>query len=191
MGKQKTLVQAGAVYQLKLSLRYVEPPVWRRLLVRGDATLSKLSRIIQIAMGWEDEHLHCFNFGNMKFGVPDRDFPQLRLVDERRPTLDQLALEKGKKFQYEYDFGDGWLHEIKVEKISEPDATKGLAVCLGGERACPPEDCGGPGGYEDLLEAIKDENHECHEDMIDTFGEDFDAEAFDLESVNAELRRLK
>lgn len=177
------------IYQLKVTLRHVHPPVWRRILLPADTKLPKLHRVLQVVMGWEDEHLHAFQKGQVQYGEPSRDFPGM-FKNERNVRLDQIA-GVGDRFVYEYDFGDGWEHDVVVEKALPAEKGKRYPVCIDGKRACPPEDCGGPPGYENLLEALADPKHEMHDDMIEWIGEEFDPEAFEIEEVNDELRSLR
>ena len=137
-------------------------------------------------MGWEDAHLHAFKINRVNYGVPDPDFPG-DIRNERNIRLDSVA-KAGETFIYEYDFGDGWLHEIQVEKESPIEFGVKYPHCLAGERACPPEDCGGPFGYQQMLDAINDPNHPEHEDFLEWIGGDFDPEYFDLEQTNEILQ---
>lgn len=140
-------------------------------------------------MGWTDSHLHQFIVGPTYYGVPHPEFPD-NTRNERSVRLDQVAAEGG-TFLYEYDFGDGWLHEIKVEKVLPAEASVRYPRCLAGKRACPPEDCGGIPGYEHLLEVLREPRHEEYEEMREWLPEGFDPEAFGLaESKNA-LRRVR
>lgn len=178
------------IYQIKVTLRDVSPPAWRRVEVPGDTKLGKLHRILQAALGWTDSHLHAFRIGRTVYGVPDPDFPDDETVNERNVRLARIAAQ-GDKLIYEYDFGDGWEHELRVEKVIPADPAVHYPRCTAGSRACPPEDCGGPGGYEHLLEVLRDPKHEEHDEMREWIGGDFDPEAFDLEAVNRELWRVK
>lgn len=177
------------IYRIKVTLRHVAPPVWRRIEVPADIKLDKLHRILQVAMGWTDSHMHAFRLGMEQYGAPSREFPGM-FKSERTARLDQLVGEGGKLI-YEYDFGDGWEHELKVEKVLAGEKGKRYPACLAGKRASPPDDCGGPPGYERLLEVLRDPKHEEHEEMREWIGGDFDPEAFDLETVNRELWRMK
>ena len=177
------------IYQIKVALQYTNPPIWRRIEVPGDIKLGKLHRILQVAMGWCDSHLHTFRIGKTVYGIPDPDFPD-DIQNERAVRLDSVAAQ-GDKVTYEYDFGDGWLHELKIEKTIPADPSLHYPRCTAGVRACPPEDCGGPPGYEHLLEVLRDPKHEEHEEMREGVGEDFDPEEFDFAVINQELWRLK
>ena len=174
------------VLQLKVTLAGVaDPPVWRRLLVPAAIRLDRLHQVIQAAVGWEDYHLHAFSNGKVRYGRPD---PELRLRDEREATLGDLIPRKGGRAYYLYDFGDDWEHELLVEKRLAAEPGMAYPVCVAGEGACPPEDCGGPWGYEHLREVLADPTSDEHEDMLAWLGldkgNDFDPHRFDLNQVN-------
>ena len=180
------------IYQLKISLKYARPPIWRRLQVRCDVTLAKLHGILQTTMGWHDGHLHQFIVGRTYYGVPREDaFFDMDTKDERKVRLDQLLASPKQKMNYEYDFGDGWEHEILLEKVLAPEPGARYPRCIAGARACPPEDCGGVAGYENFLAAIRDANHEEHDEYLEWIGREFDPEEFELEEVNAALRQIR
>ena len=149
------------IYQIKVTLKHSKPPIWRRTQVPGDVNLGRLHRILQVVMGWEDYHLHQFIVGDDYYGEPHPDYevwgPEMR--DEGRASLAQIAPGEKAKFLYEYDFGDGWEHELLVEKILPPEPGVDYPRCLKGKRACPPEDVGGVWGYANFLEAISDPGH--------------------------------
>ncbi len=170
-------------YQIKITLMGIEPPVWRRIQVPADITLEALHDIAQIAMGWEDAHLHLFIVNGEEYGATDPEFGTT-IHDEREALLGQLA-KPGDRLAYVYDFGDDWEHEIRIERVLHVETTEGLPRCIGGERACPPEDCGGAPGYARLLQILADPDHEEHEDMLDWLGDEaLDPEAFDPEGIN-------
>lgn len=167
---------------LHASLRAIDPPIWRRMAVAEDLKLSQLHAVIQAAFGWEDCHLHEFQFGIERFGRPDFDegFPAdgPRMGDERKVTLAKALVAK-REFTYWYDFGDDWWHDFVVEgREPMPDGAP-RAELLAGERAGPPEDCGGPFRYPDLLVALRDRKHPEHAELKEWVG-DFDPERFDL-----------
>jgi len=188
MSPQKS-PQSETVYQLKVTLKGSKPPIWRRILVDPNTKLNQLHHILQDTMGWYDSHLHQFAVGRTLYGVPDPDFdfgPET--LNEKSFMLGQLAPKAKSKLSYEYDFGDGWEHELLVEKVLPTDPELRYPVCVAGARACPPEDCGGVWGYADLLETIKDPNNPEHAEMLEWLGGEFDPEAFDVDAIN---RRLK
>lgn len=176
------------IYQVKVTLEGSKPPIWRRLLVHSDITLGDLHDIIQAAFGWFDYHLHQFIVGDTYYGEPHPDyFDWTEMNDEQEVKLRQIAAGEGSKFRYEYDFGDGWLHQILVEKVLPPEPGQEYPVCIKGRRACPPEDVGGIWGYYYFLEAIQDPEHEEHETYLEWIGDEFDPDAFDLEEANEAL----
>lgn len=173
------------ILQIKVTLRETKPPVWRRLLLPSNLNLEHLHQILQLAMGWMDCHLHEFEIGGRRYGAKDPDFDG---VDERKVKLRDVLGVKGAKGKYTYDFGDGWEHSLLVEKVLPPEPGKAYPMCVAGKRACPPEDCGGPWGYEEFLEAMADPEHEQHEELSEWIGGEFDPEAFDVDEVNRMLK---
>ena len=144
-------------FRARLDLHATKPPVWRRLELPGDLTLSQLHRVIQAAMGWTDSHLHRFRTGSddrsahfvTSFDVEEGEDGVL----EADVRLDQLVAGKGDRIWYEYDFGDGWDHVLTIEGLLDEPPTQ--VRCTGGRGACPPEDCGGVGGYEELAASVR------------------------------------
>jgi hypothetical protein len=177
-------------YTLHINLLEIEPAIWRRLVVPGSMTLAKLHRAIQVAMGWESYHVYLFTVGRHSYGEGVSEWNELeqRVQNAKRTTLEEVAPRKGARFLYTYDMGDGWNHEIRVEAIQNESLTN--IRCLAGERSCPPEDCGGPPGYERLLEKLFDPKHPEHHEMKEWAG-DFSPESFSVEAVNRRLARLK
>ena len=179
------------VYQIKILLRHTKPPIWRRVLVRGDSTLADLHRVIQTAMAWEGYHLHEFEVGGRCYGEPDPTWSDWDAEDEAEVRLDQIVTGEGFKMGYTYDFGDNWEHALLVERVLPLDSQQTYPMCIKGKRAAPPEDVGGVWGYEEFLRALKDPDHPEHQDYVDWWGEEpFDPAAFDREAVNAELHGL-
>ena len=179
------------IYQLKIALPYIKPPIWRRLEVHADMTFAALHAVIQRAMGWEDDHLWAFYVEKTEVSPASEqlDFPGVRRAQPADgTTLDQMLAGRRIKFRYVYDMGDDWLHEIKVEKTLSALPDMQYPRCTGGERACPPEDCGGFPGYFHLREAMADPNHPEHNEMVEWVGEEWDPEAFDLDAVNKSLQ---
>jgi hypothetical protein len=177
------------VLQLRVVLDEVEPVVWRRVLVPGSVRLDKLHRILQATMGWEDSHLHSFRVGDQLFGMQFDDYPDEEL-DEKSVTVIQ-AFGDSTLMAYEYDFGDSWLHGVHVEDCWRMPVGLRFGVCLSGENACPPEDCGGVSGYSHMLGVLAEQDHEEYESLLEWLGGDFDPEAFDIALANARLQRVR
>jgi hypothetical protein len=176
------------VYQIIVTLAEVtEPPVWRRLLIPATMPLRQLHDVIQAAMGWQDSHLHCFTDGQHTYGFPEAE---LAFTDDRSVLFGNLDLGSG-GIRYTYDFGDNWEHDIVVESVGAAQEGERYPRCIDGAGACPPEDCGGPPGYEQLRAVLADPGNEEHDDMLTWLGLDhaseFDPAAFDIEAVNCGL----
>ncbi|MFF3852790.1 plasmid pRiA4b ORF-3 family protein [Micromonospora sp. NPDC002575] len=176
------------IFQLKVSLVGVQPLVWRRVLVPAGYTLDRLHRVVQHAMGWRDCHLHSFEIDGTQYAEPDPD-GELAVRDELDVRLDAV-LGKGSRFHYTYDFGDWWEHDIVVEDAVSADPDERYPTCLAGERACPPEDVGGPAGHQVLLAALADPAHPERERLLDWAGEAYDPDAFDPARAATLLRHL-
>lgn len=178
-----------AIYQLKVMLRDIDPPVWRRIQVWEDSTLAQLHPVLQIVMSWEDYHLHDFVIGRRTYSLPDSDddLYERKVIDERRIRLRDVITQIGMQFEYLYDFGDSWYHDLLLEAILMPDPTVPYPRCLAGERRTPPEDVGGTIGYENYLEAMQDPGHEEHEAMLLWRGP-FDPNSFSVSDVNQKLQ---
>lgn len=176
----------SATHRVVVTLLDVEPPVWRELLVPGTFSLAKLHRVIQVAMGWQDAHLHLFEIDGVGYGQPDPEDDDLVDQDETGTTVAEVA---GREAIYTYDFGDSWDHVLEIHAAPEGDAA--AATCVNGARACPPEDSGGSDGYDYLLEALGDPSHEEHQMMLDWLGGPFDPERFDREAVNRKLAAIR
>lgn len=174
------------LFELDVRLREIEPPIWRTVQVPGAWSLEDVHYALQIAMGWTNSHLHRFVIGEQSYGMADLDDSgDAEVEDERQHRLQDLV-GSGESFVYEYDFGDGWEHAItakQVTTVSKPPRPR----CVAGARACPPEDCGGPGGYAGLLEALADPSHETHEEMAAWAG-GFQPEQFALPRQGLDLR---
>lgn len=176
-------------YTLRVQLLEIAPPIFRRINVPASITLAKLHKVIQIAMGWDNYHIYLFEIGRDQYGEGCgewNDFGQ-RVLNAKRTTLEDVVSRKGMQFLYTYDMGDGWDHQITVEAIRKDPS--GEIHCLEGKRSCPPEDCGGSYGYQELLEKLFDPRHPEHKEMRDWAG-DFAPEDFSLEAVNRRLARF-
>ena len=178
---------AASIVTLKITLRDIKPPVWRRLLVPGKMTLGGLSEVILAAMGWHGGHLHAFDIGGEQYGdVGNTE----EVANENRLTLNAIVKSGLSRFAYTYDFGDNWDHAVTIEKPKPIVADMFYPACIAGKRNCPPDDCGGPGGYEELLEILADPKHPEHAEKVEWIGEDFDPEIFDIDSANAMLAAM-
>ncbi len=180
--------KADQIVQLKVTLAEVEPPVWRRLLVPADMTLAKLHDALQAAMGWTNSHLHCFEIAGRRIGMVGVEEDSPELEDERRVRVASVLAKKGAKLLYRYDYGDDWEHVVEVEDVTAPDRRLSFPLCIAGARACPPEDCGGAGGYEELLTALSNPKHDEHDQMLTWVGGHFDPDSFDANAVNRLFR---
>jgi Plasmid pRiA4b ORF-3-like protein len=177
------------VFRLRITLVDVEPTVWRRLLVPATVRVAKLHDIFQAAMGWTNSHLHSFTIGGELYGMHFDDYPEEE-IDEKEVTV-LRAIGEHRRFSYEYDFGDSWQHEVVVEDFVRTPRGLKHAVCIDGQNACPPEDCGGVGGYAELLEVLADPEHEEHDHLLSWVGGTFDAIFFDLAGVNVALQHVR
>jgi hypothetical protein len=184
----KSTKKQATVYQLKITLADIKPPVWRRIEVK-DCTLTILHEIVQTVMGWDGYHLWAFEIGGEQYGEDPEG--EMEMTIARKVKLSQIVQAGLKKFRYTYDFGDNWDHVIQVEKVLEADPKVKYPRCVKGSRACPPEDCGGAWGYGDFLEAVQNPKHKSHEEMLEWVGGEFDPEAFDIEAVNKELASVR
>lgn len=185
-----------SVYQLKVTLLGLEPPVWRRIQIPANTDLGTLHYILQAVMGWTNSHLHQYVVGKqlysaLEFGLGEDSFgPGPKVGDEDSVGLYDALPKARARIIYEYDFGDSWEHKILVEKIFDPEKGATYPRCIEGARACPPEDCGGVWGYMEMLETLKNPNHPEHEEIKEWIGKNFDPEAFDIDAVNRALRRF-
>jgi len=170
-------------HTLTITLDRVSPPVWRQIVVPSSITLMQLHECILTAMGWTRSHLFAINIGDFRYGYPDPDWDGMK--DASKITLGKALPSQGSQIKYEYDFGDGWTHTITVDSIA-PSAES--PAVLDGANAYPPEDCGGPFGYKEFLEAQSDPTHEHYEDFKDWLGYTFDPTRFNLAQVNSSLR---
>jgi hypothetical protein len=180
------------IYQFTITLLDTKPKIWRRIRI-PDCKLNNLHLHIQAVMGWENSHLHHFDIKGERHGIPEQlDYGGDGDVnDSRKVMLSEIIPPGGKKlaFRYTYDFGDNWEHEVLFEGIVKPAPKTKYPLCLEGERAGLPENCGGTHGYEHLLEVLADPRHEEHRDMLEWVGEDFDPERFDARLATVRMVR--
>jgi Plasmid pRiA4b ORF-3-like protein len=182
---------APPIYELKLTLTGIDPPIWRRIQVSSSLKLCCLHSAFQVVMGWTDSHLHQFERDGKNWGVPQWDeFDDLDLIDESRTHLGSVLRAEGDSVTYLYDFGDSWQHEVVLEKIQSVEAVLPHPVCLGGERRCPPEDVGGVHGYQEFLDVLLNPKHEQYEQLVRWAGGHFHDE-FDPKTVNTKLLRMR
>jgi hypothetical protein len=180
-------IKSDNVFQLKITLNHIKPSIWRRVLVDSDIKLPDLHKIIQTVMGWTNSHLHQFIIGNQYYSLPN-DESFCKVIDYRKVKLDSLFNTPKSKLIYEYDFGDGWEHSIVIEKTLPREKNTYYPICIEGKRNCPPEDCGGAFGYENLIEIINNPEHEEYDEMMEWLGDYFDPEKFNIDEMNEFLR---
>ena len=192
-GKIRRIPASERLYQFKITLKDIEPPIWRRIQVKN-CTLDKLHEHIQTAMGWTNSHLHQFKIGGVLYGDPQllcqgfEDDPEV--VNSLETRLSSVVPEDDSRFAftYKYDFGDGWEHEVLFEGCLRAEKGARYPLCVEGERACPPEDVGGTYGYQEYLEAMADPKHKEHADYLEWRGP-LDPEAFDAQAATKMMRR--
>jgi len=177
------------VLALHLKVAGCRPPIWRRLLVRESMWLSRLHDSIQLVFEWFDYQTHAFAFGDLRFGNPLKQ-EGLIIEDDRDVTLAEMDLEHHPRFVYSYNFDEGWQVEIVVEKPPAPRKGARYPLCAAGERAGPPEDCGGPEAYHDMLACLKEPETDLSREWREWLGPEYDPEACDLEKINQGLRKL-
>ena len=178
------------VYQFKITLKGVKPPIWRRIQVPETYTFWDLHIAIQDAMGWYNCHLHQFELVNpssgMKkmIGIPDDEFGGFGdILPGEKHKISKWFSPENSKADYIYDFGDNWEHIVKFEKILPREKGVRYPKCIAGKLACPPEDCGGIWGYTDLVEIIIDPDNTDYEEMKEWVGDDFDPKHFDVNEI--------
>lgn len=196
--------QSESRYYLHVQLTGIEPPIWRKIVVPGAISLHTLHKMLQVVMGWENAHLYLFrltiNEKTIVYGIPDPDWAStdIRIRDSRRTKLDATVWAEWLTLTYEYDLGDSWMHRITIERIEHlaedemsEDTLWVTPRCLAGQRACPLEDCGGIGGYSDLLKALRNTKHPEHQRLRQWVGQHFEPELFSVQQVNSALAVLE
>ncbi|MBN2535465.1 MAG: plasmid pRiA4b ORF-3 family protein [Spirochaetales bacterium] len=178
------------VYQFKITLQDISPVIWRRIQVPENYTFWDLHVAIQDSMGWTDSHLHAFRLKNPEtdeveeIGIPeDSDFAEFPMLAGWEEDIADWFSEENNSANYNYDFGDDWNHDLVLERILPKEANTKYPVCLAGERACPPEDCGSVPGYERLCEIIKNPDAEEYDEMMEWLGGKYDPDEFDCKQV--------
>lgn len=191
--KRDQLKNLDKIYQIKVGLLEVNPLIWRRFLILANITLHRLHLVLQNVMGWQNYHLYRFKIGKKEYSTPDpdNDFYELDFKNSYRVKLGNVAREKGSIFEYEYDFGDSWEHQLLVEDIIDRDPDKQYPLCIAGENASPHEDSGGPHGYTEMLEIIKNPYHKEFHSTRTWLGKKFDTNKFDLKLINLSLSSMR
>lgn len=178
---------AKQIFQIQIVLTNTKPKIWRRLLVSSDILLVDFHRVIQTAMGWTNSHLHLFNDGITDYSPKEFEVEDSR--NSRTIKLKTLLKKEKSKILYEYDFGDGWIHNILLEKIIDEEDKGQIPRCLKGKGNCPPEDCGGTWGYMELIRTISNPRHEDYDSMMEWLGGEFDPNFFDVDQINQQLKQ--
>ena len=177
------------IFELDIVLEVVQPPVQRRVQIPGEVSLAVLHEVMQASMGWTNSHLHEFEIAGRRYGIPDSDWDDQSVADEAESTLISLVGPRD-RFTYVYDFGDSWNHEITVVEILSPEPGVRYPRCISGQGACPPEDVGGPWGYEEFQAVLADPAHPEYAERLDWLGGSFDPHRFDPDDVDRALQRL-
>ena len=191
----KTSETSGDIYQLKITLvGSSNPPIWRRILAPASMSLAQLHDAIQLVFGWQECHLHEFTAGHERYGPPDPDDDFGGLpppTSERKTKLPAVLGWVKARLNYTYDFGDGWEHAIVTEKILAPDAALAYPICTAGKGHCPPEDCGGLGGYYDLLKVLSNPKDPEYAGMLEWVGGPIDKHDFSVADADERLGSMR
>ena len=180
------------IHHMKVTLRSIRPPVWRRIEVRSDMRLDQLACLLVVAMGWEGYHLDQFRIGETLYLTADLDPPLFgpKPLKASRYRLANVLPHSGDRMKWDYDFGDGWEHDVVVEAIENAHENTIYPRCVKGRRACPPEDCGGVWGYENLVEALADRAHPEHAELTEWLGRSYDPVHFDPAQATEAMRAI-
>jgi hypothetical protein len=177
------------VFALRLDVTGTTPRIWRQLMVRESMWVSRLHDTIQILFDWFDYQTHVFNLDDLRFGNPlKRD--EMTVEDDRDISLADLDLEHRGRFTYDYHFGEGWQIDIKVEQVLTVQKGRNYPLCTAGERAGPPEDCGGLEAFHDMLACIKEPDTDLGREWREWLGPEYEPESCDVERINKALRKL-
>jgi hypothetical protein len=177
------------LYEIKIQLQSIQPPIWRIIRISPQTGLPKLHRIIQKAMGWTNSHLHLFEIDEVLYSNGEFDW-DLDVIDYRGIRIHRIFTKRRNSFVYEYDLGDGWRHNITLlDTVAGEPGEK--IVCVAGERACPPEDCGGVSGYYNLLRILSDPSDEDYDEMLEWLGGKYDPVYFDVSATDKALQLIR
>jgi len=190
MISESDLIDAEDCFVLRITLKNTKPTVSREVIVTGDTPLAILHIVIQVCMGWGNAHHHEFRKGSLKYGIPNEDFPELGVSDYTNVCVFDVLPTEGEEITYDYDFGDGWEHSVQLITIIPEDNGAIVPVCVAGSMACPPEDVGGPPGFEEFKLAVADPEHHRHDELMDWVGWSWDADHFNIHETNVILGRL-
>lgn len=197
VSKSNTKDKKYKSYIIKVTIKNTHPPVWRRLQIPAGITFHELNAIIQLAFNWSGYHLYSFEIGNLLIEIPDDIFDDFdyKVINSKRTKVDKY-FDEIEKLEYTYDFGDNWIHNIQIENVAESEEKLKNPVCLKAKMASLPEDCGGPWGYEDLLDVINNPKDERYQDMKDWLEQGYsvwydDRTYVDLNRINRELEAYK
>lgn len=177
------------VLVLRLEVVGTRPCVWRRLVVRETMWLSRLHDTIQIAFDWFDYQTHAFAFDDLRFGNPLKR-QEMTIEDDRDVTLADLDIERRERFTYGYHFAEGWQVEIRIEQVGVVQKGTVYPQCVAGERAGPPEDCGGLDAFHDMLACLKEPETDLGREWREWLGSDYDPDVCDLNKIQKALRKL-
>lgn len=183
-------MNADSIARLKITLDDVTPAVLRRIEVPLNIRLDRLHLSLQAAMGWSNSHLYEIRARDVGWGEPDPDWGDGPLDARKARLVDVLEDVGTKTLRYIYDFGDGWEHTIKVERIVPAVPGTAYPCLIEATGRCPPEDVGGPWGYAELIEAIRDPNHERHIELKEWIADDFDPMVVDTDHLAANVAAL-
>ena len=183
-----TISPTNAIATLRIEVKYIEPLIWRRVAVRTSMNPMALHKVIQAAMGWLDYHLWEFVVEERKYSIPDPDRPHVK--NGATTQLATILASGMTEFDYVYDFGDNWEHRIIVEQTGKAETGARYSRFLGGERRCPPEDCGGPPGYFDFIENIARKHGKKAKEALDWYGGPYDPDNIDEQQINVTLGRI-
>jgi hypothetical protein len=189
-----TKLKSPRIIEMYIELEPTEPRVWRRFLIQDSLSMYQLHEIIQVTMGWMHSHLFRFRSKGLVIAEPspDDDWRNVEFKDARKTKVSSVFKSPGDSLIYEYDFGDSWEHKLRFERVVKEDEVMfEVPRCIGGENACPPEDCGSFPGFERIKEIISDPENEEYEEMIhwlDGYYPNYDPKEFSLSAVNKILK---